>query len=125
MAVTSVQRGIQVLAVDDEQSLESALKDGVDLFLVNRQLDWGFDEQEGISIIRRIRGRFPSAKLMLVSNYPEAQAAAIAAGALPGFGKRDIRSAQVTEMLRDALADSADVAQGDPIRKIEGRDLYR
>lgn len=118
MAVTSVQRGIQVLAVDDEQALELALKDSVDLFLVNRQLDWGFDEQEGIAIIRRIRARIPHAKLMLVSNYPEAQAAAVAAGALPGFGKRDIRSVHVTEMLRDALADSAEGARGKPISKI-------
>lgn len=118
MAITSVQRGIQVSAVDDEQALQHAMKEGADLFLVNRQLDWGFDEQEGIAIIRRIRARIPHAKLMLVSNYPEAQAAAVAAGALPGFGKRDIRSAHVTEMLRNALVDSAEVVRGNPIRKI-------
>jgi hypothetical protein len=42
-------------------------------------------------------------KMMLVSNYPDAQAAAEKAGALPGFGKRDIGSPRVKELLRDAL----------------------
>jgi two-component system, chemotaxis family, chemotaxis protein CheY len=107
MAISSVQRGIQVSSVEDEQGLQNALKEGVDLLLVNRQLDWGFDEQEGIAVIRRVRARHPNVKMMLVSNYPEAQQAAVAAGALPGFGKRDIRSAQVAGMIREALADPA------------------
>jgi len=42
-------------------------------------------------------------KAMLVSNYPEAQAAAVAEGALPGFGKREIGTPRVGELLREAL----------------------
>jgi len=40
---------------------------------------------------------------MLVSNYPEAQAAAVAEGALPGFGKREIGTPRVNDLLRNAL----------------------
>ena len=36
---------------------------------------------------------------------PLAQAAAVVAGALPGFGKREIGSARVTQLLREVLAD--------------------
>jgi hypothetical protein len=41
--------------------------------------------------------------MMLVTNYPEVQAAATAAGAMPGFGKREIGSLRVKELLRGAL----------------------
>jgi hypothetical protein len=45
--------------------------------------------------------------MMLVSNHPDAQAAAIAAGAAPGFGKRQIGTPRVAEVLRQALAPQA------------------
>jgi len=41
-------------------------------------LDFGFEEQEGIAVIRTLRRAYPQLKMMLVSNYPEAQAAAVA-----------------------------------------------
>ncbi len=41
--------------------------------------------------------------MMLVSNYPDAQAAAVANGALPGFGKREIGSPRVIELIKGAL----------------------
>jgi two-component system chemotaxis response regulator CheY len=103
IAVSRAERDIQVVAVDDDSDLKRVLNDGVDLLLLNRQLDFGFDEDEGVALIRRIRAAYPNVKAMLVSNYPEAQAAAVAEGALPGFGKRDIGSARVSELLRDAL----------------------
>jgi hypothetical protein len=40
---------------------------------------------------------------MMISNYPEAQQAAESAGALPGFGKREIGSAKVKERISAAL----------------------
>jgi hypothetical protein len=39
-----------------------------------------------------------------VSNYPDAQAAAVAAGGMPGFGKREIGTPRVGQVIRDALA---------------------
>src|SRR5579862_2726625 len=84
MAVSSAQRDAKIVAADDNDGLNRLLADGVDLLLFNRQLDYGFDEQEGVALIRRLRAEHPGVRMMLVSNYPEAQAAAVAAGALPG-----------------------------------------
>ncbi len=106
MAVSRADKGAKIIAADDSTELKRALDDGVDLLLLNRQLDYGFDDHEGVAVIRKLRSKYPDVKMMLVSNYPEAQAQAIAAGALPGFGKRDIGSPRVNELLRDALADT-------------------
>ena len=103
MAVSKADRGTQVLMADDEQELKRALDEGVDLLLLNRVLDYGFPEQEGVDLIRRLRQDYPQVRTMLVSNYPDAQAAAVAAGALPGFGKRELGSARVAEMIRAAV----------------------
>src|ERR1700678_2730956 len=104
MTIGSIDRGVQILAADDDDSLSRLLGGGVSLLLFNRVLDFGFDEKEGIAIIRKLHKHDPNLKMMLVSNYPEAQAAAVAAGALPGFGKRDLGSPRVKELLRAALA---------------------
>jgi hypothetical protein len=45
----------------------------------------------------------PNVRTMLVSNYPEAQQEALAAGALPGFGKRELSTPRVTQLLRNAV----------------------
>src|SRR5579862_3015495 len=81
MAVGAIEKGIQILMIDDDQALSKSLSDGVDLLLFNRILDYGFDEHEGVEVIRKLRKSWPNVKMMLVSNYPEAQAAAVAAGA--------------------------------------------
>jgi len=107
MAVGSAARGATIVNVDDEASLHRALDEGVDLLLFNRQLEWGFDTAEGIELLKRVLATHPSVKAMLVSNYPEAQQAAVAAGALPGFGKREIGTKRVTDLLRDALPESS------------------
>jgi len=106
MAVSRAARDTTVVAIDSEEELQQAIDDGVDLLLINRKLDYGFDESEGVAVIRRLRAEHPELRMMLVSNYPEAQAAALAAGALPGFGKRDIGSPRATELIRDALSDA-------------------
>jgi DNA-binding NarL/FixJ family response regulator len=111
MAVTSALRSATVLAADDSTELDALLAEGVDLLLLNRELGWGFEETEGVDVIRSLRTRHPNLRTMLVSNYAEAQAAAVVAGALPGFGKREIGSARVTQVLREALADSDAVKQ--------------
>ena len=106
MAVSRAERDIAVVVIDGEEELQQAIDDGVDLLLINRKLDYGFDESEGVAVIRKLRAEHPELRMMLVSNYPEAQAAAQAAGALPGFGKRDIGSPRATELIRDALSDA-------------------
>jgi hypothetical protein len=103
IAVSKAERDATVLMIDDDSDLKRALDDGVDLLLLNRQLDYGFDEREGVALIRKLRANYPGVKTMLVSNYPDAQTAAVAEGALPGFGKREIGSPRVNELLRNAL----------------------
>ena len=104
MAISKAQRDARVTVVEDEVELKQAISEGVDLLLFNRLLDWGFEDPDGASVIRKLRAKHPELKMMLISNYKEAQATAIEAGAMPGFGKRDIGSERVTKLLRDALA---------------------
>jgi DNA-binding NarL/FixJ family response regulator len=104
MAISSADRSATILAADDSSELNKVLADGVDLLLLNREMPYGFEDSEGVGLIRKLRSKHPTVKLMLVSNYPEAQAAAIAAGAVPGFGKREIGTKRVAEVIREALA---------------------
>ena len=103
IAVSKAEREAMILSIDDDGDLKRALDDGVDLLLLNRQLDYGFDTHEGVALLKKIRSKYPAVKAMLVSNYADAQAAAVAEGALPGFGKREIGSPRVNELLREAL----------------------
>ena len=112
MAVASADRSLKVFMADDADELNSMLNAGVDLLLLNRELGWGFEESEGVEVIRQLRARFPQVKMMLVSNYPEAQAAAVAVGGVPGFGKREIGSPRVIEVLRAALEQPTSAVSG-------------
>ena len=96
--------GAQVVSADDDATLGRHLGDGIDLLLLNRQLDYGFHEDEGVALLKRLRAIYPNLRAMLVSNYPDAQAAAVAEGALPGFGKRELNTPRVAELIREALA---------------------
>jgi hypothetical protein len=78
------------------------LDDGVDLLLLNRQLDYGFDEREGVALIRscaRTTRREDDARQQL----PRGPGGGGGRGALPGFGKREIGTPKVNELLRNAL----------------------
>jgi hypothetical protein len=97
----------EVLMVDDESELKRALDEGVELLLLNRELSWGFHDTMGVDLIKRIKDRKFSVKMMLVSNYADAQAEAVAAGALPGFGKRELGSPRILTLIREALEDEA------------------
>ena len=103
MAVANADRSLQVLSADDQDELNEVLKAGADLLLLNRELPYGFDQTMGVEVIRLLCKQFPNTKMMLVSNYPDAQAAAQQAGAMPGFGKREIGSPRVGQVIRDAL----------------------
>lgn len=103
IAVSGAAKDVSVLTAEDESSLTKYISDGVDLVLLNRQLDYGFSTEEGVELIRDLRLKHPHLKLMLVTNYDNVQQQAIQAGALPGFGKRELGSAKVKELLRNAL----------------------
>lgn len=57
------------------------------LVLVNRKLDC--DYSDGADVIRRIKSEasWASLPVMMVTNFPEHQQAAVALGAVQGFGK--------------------------------------
>jgi DNA-binding NarL/FixJ family response regulator len=103
LSVATALPGAKVISIDDATELERTIETGADLLLINRLLDYGFEETEGVALIRNLRVRRPEVKTMLVSNYVEAQNAAISAGAVGAFGKRDVGSPSVTQLLRDVL----------------------
>lgn len=106
MVVNQASKGAQVLMADDDGELKHVLEQSPDLLLFNRELGYGFDSNVGADVIGKLRAHYPNLKMMLVSNYPDAQAAAVANGALPGFGKREIGSKRVIELLKSALEEA-------------------
>ena len=104
MAVSGAAPGAKVLMADSEKELDDVLEQSPDLLLFNRVMEVGFDEREGINLIKRVKQSHPAQKMLMVSNYAETQEAAEAAGAVPGFGKRDIGSAKAKQRLVEALA---------------------
>jgi hypothetical protein len=104
MAIRKAEPSVEIVMADDPQELSSALEKGVDLVLLNRELGYGFVQPLGVDVIKTLKQAMPQQRMMLVSNYPEAQQAAEAAGAIPGFGKREIGTPRVTKLLQDALA---------------------
>jgi DNA-binding NarL/FixJ family response regulator len=104
IAVTRTVKDVVFVRADDHSELNKAIAEGLDLVLLNRRLDWGFETDEGVELIRQLRAEHPNLRLMLVSNYPDAQEAALQAGALPGFGKDDLRGRAADEKLRAALS---------------------
>jgi two-component system chemotaxis response regulator CheY len=74
-----------------------------DLVLVNRVTD--ADGAPGVDLIRTLKSdpALSSIPVMLVSDFTEAQAEAVALGALPGFGKSDLRGRAVPLIVASAL----------------------
>ena len=105
MVISKSLKDAKILSADDDGELSKVLEEGVDLILFNRELGYGFSDPEGVNCIAKLKAAKIQPKMILVSNYPDAQAAAVAAGALPGFGKRELGSPKVTELLRAAVAD--------------------
>jgi hypothetical protein len=103
MAVRKADPSVEIILADDPQELSSALQNDIELILFNRELGYGFEEPMGVDVIRTLKRSMPNQKMMLISNYPEAQQAAEAVGALPGFGKREIGSHRVIALLQSAL----------------------
>lgn len=91
--------------IDDGASLEAEIP-LADVLLVNRVLDGDFESDSGIDLIRRLAARPPGERpsLLLVSNFPEAQAEARLAGAEPGFGKKQMYSAEMRKNMEAAVA---------------------
>ncbi len=93
-----------VVQVDDAAGALAELQAGhFDLALVNRKLDC--DYSDGIEVIRALKANPDTANLpiMLVTNYPEHQQAAVAIGAIPGFGKLEFQKPETRAKLAEML----------------------
>jgi DNA-binding response OmpR family regulator len=90
----------RVMFVDE--ALAALNRATYDLVLVNRLI---FDDgSEGMALVRAMRGD-PAQKtpVMLVSNFDDAQHAAVDAGALRGFGKANLGAAATLARLAEIL----------------------
>jgi CheY-like chemotaxis protein len=77
-----------------------------DLVLVNRKLD--ADYSDGIEVIRALKDdpATASVPVMLITNYPEHQDAAIDIGAIRGFGKLEFGKRETLELLTPILGEA-------------------
>ncbi|MDP9172416.1 MAG: hypothetical protein M3O30_00930 [Planctomycetota bacterium] len=107
MAVKGALGDVALVSADDNEELDKALQQTIDLVLFNRELGYGFAPETGVEMIRVLKKRGLGMNMMLVSNYPEAQAQAQAAGAIPGFGKREIGAPRTAQLLRAAVGEPA------------------
>jgi DNA-binding NarL/FixJ family response regulator len=94
--------GTDVQRINSDADLRKAVDQGADLLLVNRE-PVGFDGK-GLDLIREVKSLNPHTKVMLVSDYEDAQREAEQAGALKGFGKSEMGSPQLAEHVKQALA---------------------
>ena len=97
-----------VTRVNDQSSLGKAATPDA-LLLINRVLDGSFSADDGIALIEQLAQSHPDAapRMMLISNYEDAQRDAVAAGALQGFGKADLGDDTATDRIRNALSSQA------------------
>ncbi len=98
-AVAAALPGMAIESVHNTAGLDQHA--GPDaLLLVNRVLDGRFGTSSGVDLITELSNRDVSPRMMLISNYPDAQAKAVQAGALPGFGKNELGLPQTAKKLQ-------------------------
>ena len=105
---------VVVRAHEAADALKLLREQRFDLVLVNRKLD--IDYSDGLPIIEAIKADANLAKLpcMLITNYPEHQQAAVAAGALNGFGKQEIGAGETRAKLAAILSPASPSASSRP-----------
>jgi two-component system chemotaxis response regulator CheY len=92
-----------VAAASGDEALAQLGQAEFHLILVNRVFDRSGDE--GLAFIQELLAdpQLRQVPLMLVSNYADAQAQAVAAGAQPGFGKDALTHGATLSLLRPHL----------------------
>jgi len=101
--------GAHVVQADGPDDALAALrKEPFDLVVVNRKLDQ--DYSEGLDVIKAIKadGKLASVPCMLITNYPDQQQTAVAAGAEYGFGKKELHSEETRARLARFLGPVSD-----------------
>ena len=102
--ISQILDNADVAMANDPDALSAVVDKGVDLLLFNRELGFGFGDEQGVDVMAELRESHPDVKMMLISDYPEAQKAAQEIGAVPGFGKADLGTPKVEKALKSALS---------------------
>lgn len=96
--------GAEVRQTDHiEDTLAALAAESFDLVLINRKLDC--DYSDGMEVLKRIKqhSNLSTVPVMLISNYEDAQAEAVAHGALLGFGKLQLNAPATRERLSNVF----------------------
>lgn len=92
---------VEMQAAETAMEATQAIKQGeFDLILVNRLFD--STGESGIDLIKKLKATV-KAPMMLISNYPESQQEAVASGAMPGFGKKQLGKPAFVEVVGEYL----------------------
>lgn len=97
--------GVAMVSTDlMDDTMEALRGQSIDLILINRKLD--ADYSDGMEILAAIKkdSNLADVPVMLVSNFEEWQEKAVAAGAIYGFGKAELSSAEAVDRVREALS---------------------
>lgn len=82
------------------------------VWLVNRSLDGDFEVGDGVELIERVGSEADGPRTLLISNFADAQTAAMKAGALQGFGKSALYHEDTKTTLRASVRRDGDSASG-------------
>jgi len=99
--LSAALKDVDVVRINSTEDLERCCEDEADLLLINRE-PVGFEES-GLDLVREVCEKHPDLKVMLVSDYEQAQKEAVSAGALPGFGKQLLGTSKLAEAVERAL----------------------
>ena len=82
-----------------DEALTELRESPADLVLINRQFDR--DLSDGVELIKQVKAdaKLQATPCMLITNFAEYQASAVAAGGEPGFGKRELAEPKTIELL--------------------------
>jgi len=89
-----------------DEAAELLASQDYDLVLVNRVL--AADRSSGLDVIERLRARNVHVPIMLVSDLPEAQDAAVALGAVRGFGKAHLGERSTLDLVSSVARDHSE-----------------
>ena len=88
-------------AIETDEHVTAASSDT--LLLINRQLGNMLRRTTGIEFINQMLKRDDPPRMMLVTNYDDAQQQAIDAGAFPGFGKSQVHKPETKAKLQRVI----------------------